>query len=812
MDLFLYQLKQAYFSLKQKPGFAFSVVTTMGITLGALLCVLTLAYVMLLKPLPYPEQDRFYTLEHQVLNEKREIAIDDFSYPALINLYEQQTQFSDIAMVSYSDEIIRSHSAQPKLMTGFVSPQWFSMLNTPFVLGRAIDGANEEGGGLEAVISYHSWQIYYAGDFSVIGKKIAVKNATFTIVGVTAQTFVDPQLQGLDFDVQLWLPWQYNSKKYCQKWWDCFPGGLFLIGKMNADQTHGQVEQQLSILIDELFQPNVVGDSYFDGKKIAIRARSLKSAMLGDTKNILFLLLMGAIGLLIIAASNIVNLFIAFSVQQIKSLAIRASLGAKKKDLFVYLLIQAVILMSASLCLSFVVANLGFYVLVQYIHEFLPRVNELNLSLLMMVIMSSIALLLAFLFAKVGSQSLNYQQLTTEFASSGKGIAKQISPRIRNSLIVTQVSITSVLVLVGITSVFESTKVIVQPLGYQRDNINYLSLSTQQPSDKKKQSFSELLTINDEIKSALLSLPEVEKIAIAESPLNGFSNVPVVKEGDDVSTITSYSYADEAYFDLIGQKLLLGEHFPVRRNEKRDFLVIVNDVYAKKHSSIDSIIGKKISLGRNKAEYFTIIGVVKGISEPGYPEVPARLYLPSSPVAAKFMIKVKEQQTLTREVLVKTMARISNQLIIYDYDSLENKHQWIVLPQLVSAITAIIVTFISLFLAVIGLYGILSYVTQMRRFEFATRMAIGAKRKDIIHLLFKDNVAVLVIGFVVGILILMSLYLGFSESLGIYMNSNILQFYLLTIGGVTLLTAIACYLPLRQYINKPVATSLKGCE
>ena len=101
MSQFIYQQKQAWASLKIKPGFVLTVVTTMGTTLGALLCVLTLAYLLILQPLPYPEQDKLYNVVHVLSDQSGEIQGEAFTYPGLLHLYKNQTVFEKAALIDY---------------------------------------------------------------------------------------------------------------------------------------------------------------------------------------------------------------------------------------------------------------------------------------------------------------------------------------------------------------------------------------------------------------------------------------------------------------------------------------------------------------------------------------------------------------------------------------------------------------------------------------------------------------------------------------------------------------------------------------
>ena len=139
MSQFIYQQKQAWASLKKKPGFVATVLTTMGTTLGALLCILTLAYLLILKPLPYPEQENLYRVDHQIGDSTGESNATSFTYPGLIHLYENQDIFSEAALLHYGEDVLTSQPSQPATNTTYVTPEWFPLIGAKFVLGRGFE-------------------------------------------------------------------------------------------------------------------------------------------------------------------------------------------------------------------------------------------------------------------------------------------------------------------------------------------------------------------------------------------------------------------------------------------------------------------------------------------------------------------------------------------------------------------------------------------------------------------------------------------------------------------------------------------------
>ena len=139
-------------------------------------------------------------------------------------------------------------------------------------------------------------------------------------------------------------------------------------------------------------------------------------------------------------------------------------------------------------------------------------------------------------------------------------------------------------------------------------------------------------------------------------------------------------------------------------------------------------------------------------------------------------------------------------------------HKKLLFSQRATAITTGTLALLTIFLAALGLYGILSYSTQIRRFEIGTRLALGAKRGDIIKLIVFDNALAVTLGIVISTFVLFALWLGFNEQLPNMINVTLLPLFLLTLLLIIVIAFNACYLPLRKYINKPAQYSLRGSE
>lgn len=808
-----YLVKQAYASLKHKPGFVFSVITTMGLSLGALLCVLTLAYITLIKPLPYPEQDKLFQLSQYSTNKEGITEFSGFDYPTTVEFYQKQQVFSQTAISYHSEEVIRSHPKQVLVNTSFVTPQWFSLLGVSFELGRAL--TIEEGLNTHvpvAILSNKMWRENYHADSRILNKTITINEINYKVIGVTAADFVDPQLNKSGFDTQLWLPWDFNPISYQKEWWGSYSNNLIIFGKKVASLTSNQVSQQSLALICQILEPAVAQDFVDPCSNIHVETKTLKQALVGDSHTVIYLLLVGALALVIIATTNIINLFIAHTAEQLNVLAINAALGAKKRHLVFTLFMQASLLLVAANLLSFFVASCGFYFLSHYLNEFIPLVSQLTLQAELIFSLALLSFIITFIIGKLGASVINYKNLKHRLQSANKGINNQIPSKIRRNLIISQIAITSVLVFCCINLMLNAAEKLTKPLGYQRNNLSYLSISINQKEKGEPPSSDEKFALIKQIKSTLLALPEIKNIAAAESPIGSFMKLSINNVDTDSRYVVETSFSDENYFKLIGQPLIAGDYFPIQTKQYRDQVLIVNETFANKLALSGNVIGKKLDFSNDGSNVFTVIGIVKGILEPGASDIPQRMYAPASTLAPKFLLQFEDNQSLTREQLIKNLQSISGLLVISQYKSLSDSFNQVLQVERITLVSTLVMIIISLLLAFVGIYGILSFSTQMRRFEIGTHLAIGAKRSDMIKLIVKDNVNTLLIGIIVSVIIIATLSLTFTTQLNDYLNWQLLPIFLLTIGIISFISFIACYLPLRQFINKPVIYSLKGSE
>jgi predicted permease len=819
MRKFIRQHKQAWASLKKKPGFIVTVLLTMGITLGALLCAVTLNYLLLVEPLPYPEQDRLFVAEHGILGTEKEVKGVAYTYPGLVHLYKSKEAFEKSAMMSYGQDVIISHSSQPLVNVTFVTPELHQILASPMALGRMFDD-NEamDTSNPVAMLSFNTWQKEFNGSADILEQKINMSGVSHRIIGVLAENFVEPELNEIGRETHVWVPWDYNHTGERQRQaFGNISGNLKFVGQLNKGVSPSQAAQLLTPLVNDRWQEGVAEIDFFKGWAIDMRVRSVKTVILGESESIAVMLLAGVVGLVLIACANISNLFMSRTAEKQRQMAIQAAIGATKKHLFKATLAETTILMFMSIVLALIIAKTGFYIMQQYLGAVLPRVNELSLNPITFGCAVIIALTFALFFAKLSTWMINYRALNTTLQSSGKGSGLQVSKKIRQVLIASQVALATVLVFANFSLLKDAVKTINAPIGFQTNNISTLILNF---SSTNFPTAEEAMPIMAEIMEGIEGLPQVESVAQGSSPLDRFSVRALTNLADNERYTPYFKGVDHKYFATIEQQVLQGDNFTLVDRQDGTNVMIVNQAFAKQLKEDGNVLGMQISTGR--PEPMKIIGIVKDINIPGDSAtdhnsaatnigVP-RAYVPNGLGNQSFMLKLKPGQSVSREALGKIIGDADSRYSVFSFNAASDILTQSLFSEITTAVTTAILASLVFLLAGIGLYGILSYGTQLRKFELGARMAIGATSKHLISLIIGDNTKAVLVGFIGSVVLFALAYIGLSEYIQPFLNWQVLPMILASLVMIILVTLFACYWPLRQYINKPAIFTLRGSE
>ncbi len=528
-----------------------------------------------------------------------------------------------------------------------------------------------------------------------------------------------------------------------------------------------------------------------------------------------------AIGLVLIASTNVINLLMARTIETQKQLAIHAALGAKNNHLFQVIFGEISILMLGAILLSFVIANVGFEIMQNYFGAVLPRVSELSIDFFTLASGIIIMASLSIIFAKISTQVIDYRTLNSVLVGGGKGTGFQVSNKTRDRLITIQVAIASLLLFVSLNLGIRASGPIFQSKGFSVEDLYELYLPPSKlpfPNAKMRNAFVV------DIKRIFSEEPAVEFISHSSHIYNAARKQRFIVlgkgKGQEQTISALEDRIDQQYFSMIGQTILQGDNFSltdidnvyrekigeVEKNENK--VAIVNQAFAKKILPNGQVIGRSIRIEHTSP--FKIIGIVKDAIRAPLTIGEPRIYTPSTESGFAFIIKYRHGMSLSREKIVALVKQAGSKNPPYGYGSVLEAHQLRLFAQTATSISTVTLSMIVIFLVMIGLYGIINYGTQMRRFELGTRLAIGAKRKDIIKLILIDNLHSILIGLSVSFFVIIATLTTLPEISEYFSILPLILIFTGTVLLISLISLAACYLPLRKIINQSAIHSLRG--
>jgi ABC-type antimicrobial peptide transport system permease subunit len=326
----------------------------------------------------------------------------------------------------------------------------------------------------------------------------------------------------------------------------------------------------------------------------------------------------------------------------------------------------------------------------------------------------------------------------------------------------------------------------------------------------------EAIPIMAEIMEKLEAFPQVQSLSQSSSPLRGFDKRAITNTANNRHYTPYSKRVGHRYFNIIEQPLIQGRNFTIADRKDTSKVVVVNQAFAKQLKADGDVLGMTLSMGTPYP--FKVIGIVKNITIPGDIVVEQdssnsgvpRIYLPNWLNGKSFILKLKPNQSISREQLVEVLAKVDTRYSVLIFNSFDNSLTQYLFPKITTAVTTAILASLVFLLAGVGLYGVMGYSTQLRRYELGTRMAIGATPKHLIKLIISDNTKAVFLGFIGSIILFTLTYIGFSEYIQPFLNWQIFPMIVASLVLITLVTLFACYWPLRQYINQPAIFSLRG--
>lgn len=812
----------ALYALSKAKSFVLTVVLTLGVAIGTLTAMFNLNYQIFAAPLPYEAADKILVGSTKWFNTDGSVKFQRIMpVHTFKQLYQQaQTQQQEHALIGYPSATftLRDLAHSPAVQVAYTTPGFMQIFQMPMRLGRSFS-QDEDAGSFQpvAILSEHIWRRQYSADPAILGRKIQIGQHHFTVIGIAAAEFAEPLLQGPSRLNDVWLPWDFNpvrSRPGEMSYWH-----YYLTKLKDSDsqqsfvQTFGhQVEQ-----IEQAAFPNQQGD------RVEFQAEPLQQFLQGDAAQRTGWMLAGSLLFLLIATVNIINLLLSRTAAAQRQFSIRAALGAQSHHLRQYIFAELSCLMAGAAVVALLCAEGLYYLLRQYAGTLLPALNTLhfNLPALLFTLFTSVSLTL--LFGISVSRNFNFDALQQHLQSSGKGTGSQIDNGTRQRLIAVQVALVTLLLISSCQILLQAVGQLRQSTGFASADRWQVSIDDVRPLPDRSLPFevqrAELRQRKDElmqIRAELAKDPTVVAVSVSNFPPVSFEGVYAAnsyltdpanpQQRIDSRVVTT----DEHYLPMFQIRLLQGRNFTPQEVATQAFVVIINQAFAEKLQPDGAVLGQKLHNAFGGPE-FEIIGVTANhqLSDEWAAAEPNRSYIPRNLIAgSSLLVQVKPGMQINKSQLNQTIQQKVPYLRAAHVHSIGSNVDRVLLSNYLAAAVTSALLLLSFVLAAVGVYGVLSYNVQLRRFSLGVRMSIGARPLTILRQLLLENLKPVGIGFAGAFVLLAAFWSALQHShLKIELSGG---GFTLPILLIVLLTVLTTLLSVWRIIRNPAIYALQG--
>lgn len=803
------QLRLAWASLMNAPGFVAAVVATLALTLATLFVVLSLVNSYFLKPLDVFDESRMVVVEQQTTYQEN-TSLGFQSYQSIVHWLKNNQSFERTFMINAAEQVFSNLDGQPKEDVLYVGAEYFELLNTPFLLGQGFNkGKTLEEIDDSVIISENFWQEHFDSDPNVIGKTLktigGIGNSGYTITGVVAGHFSPPYMIKAG-SVEAWFPTSsdrrfFHTDDWQSPWTNTF-GNLKLIAVLKPGVTNEQVKTDLKAKIDTIKSQWLDNGGITDINPVVTPYREVE---LGNNDQLSLMMLAGALGLLVIAVLNVSTLFFSRALAQHKTLALQAVLGAKRKTLFNSILLQSLILMSISVSIALFLSVWGIRLFKVLAEGRLPLVNSIAVDTNLVLIAIVMCIALAYIFSTITAYLINYKTLNQQMQNSGKGGISQVSGRTVRLLIGVQMFVAALLVSFSVMVVSKSLETINRPLGSNTENLFFAQLF--QPNNNS--SLDERYVNAKKYQKILQDNEDIKGVALGHSPITARQTANSLTDVEGNSTIFFPSQGvGVEYFDLVNTKILAGRTFSEQavRGETNEMLVSLSVAkWLLPNQDHTNIIGQ--SYRGLQDNMYEIIGITEDFNHPKYYDESfgRHIWWPAQPWSYMFIIEAEPGVKLTGKQVLNILSDASTNLTLWQFKDSQQEYDNLLYMSRLTVVLCCTLALFTLLLAAIGIFGVLSYNLGLRRYEFGIRMALGAKKARLFKLMSKEAVLPVLIGFILALSVMVVGYHSLQEQLVSWLILDMrLQ---LMAWFITLIIAMfACFRPLLLLIKaKPMA-------
>ncbi|MGC2620744.1 MAG: ABC transporter permease [Acidobacteriaceae bacterium] len=829
LESLLQDLRFALRMFARSPGFSAIAILTMALGIGATTAIFSLVDATLLHPLPFPHPEELVRIEDDLPGAGATDA--GISIPEFKDL-QRSGIFQYVVLQIFGSANLTGASQPSRMQYEGVSPGYFAMLGVKPQLGDTFNPQDQTPGiSPDVVISDGLWKRVFGSDPHIVGRSLRADNDLYRVIGVMPPGFRDP---GRTVD-------QRNTEQWAALGFSDDPAStpnrsvrlpLETVGRLKPGLTLAAAQSRLDALAASLRKQ--FPDDYPADSKWSVRLVPLKENLVGNVRQSLILLLVAVAVLLLIGCVNVANLLLARASARSREMAVRQALGAARQRLVRQLLTESLLLslLGGVAGLVILFSMKGF--LVRLIPESLPRLNDLSINWTVMLFALAASIAAGIIFGLAPARQAGRVDLAHTLRMEGRGSkGSTLHTRTRRVLVVTEFALSLVLMVAAgllLRSFWDLYKV---PLGFNPQHVMSVQLWLPSPNDPKTDIYGtaaqEAVFARELLRRSRL-LPGVQEAALGAEPsipLEHDGNPsPLIMEGRQTQSkqppLVERSEVTPQYFHLLEIPVLRGRLFNDGDNENAPLVAVINQAMARAYWRGENPLGKRLKVGRGREgiglhasrSWITIVGVVadartESLANASVPQLYLSLYQDTPKELAIFLRGDLNASAIPKEVRAMVQS-VNPELPVYGAKTLNGAVSASLEQRRFSMDIVAAFAITALLLAVLGIYGVISYIVSERTRDIGIRLALGAQRGEIMAMVLGQGLGLAAAGAALGLVgsvIVSHLMAG--------LLYGVMPTDPLTFVGVTLvLTGVAlaaCYIPARRAIHVDPMIALK-CE